>query len=211
MDGSRGVRISDADRERAAQRLQTAMAEGRITMLELDERLGVVYAARYADELVPPLADLPPVPGPPGVVGPPVPASAWHPPVVAHPGVPVSADAPVVLRSGVGDIKRKGRWAVPPRLRVHSTMGTVVLDFCDTEVPHAVVDIEVQLGAGSARILVPDGASADVDGVNAGMGSVTCKVSSLPQPGMPHFRVHGKAGMGSVTVRNRYRFGGHRF
>jgi hypothetical protein len=61
----RGLRISDADRERAAERLQTAMAEGRITFTELDERLAAVYAARYEAELLPPLADLPgAAPGP---------------------------------------------------------------------------------------------------------------------------------------------------
>uniref|UniRef100_UPI0015F04F0F DUF1707 SHOCT-like domain-containing protein n=1 Tax=Pseudonocardia pini TaxID=2758030 RepID=UPI0015F04F0F len=54
-----GIRISDADRERAAARLRTAMGEGRITMVELEERLAVVYAARFAAELLPPLEDLP--------------------------------------------------------------------------------------------------------------------------------------------------------
>jgi hypothetical protein len=28
---------------------------------------------------------------------------------------------------------------------------------------------------------------------------------------MPHFVVHGRAGMGSVTVRRRYRIAGHYF
>ena len=55
----RGLRISDADRERAAARLQQALAEGRITLDELEERLTVVYAARYAADLLPPLEDLP--------------------------------------------------------------------------------------------------------------------------------------------------------
>src|SRR6478736_4646452 len=54
-----GIRISDADRERAAARLQQALAEGRITLDELEERLTVVYAARYAADLLPPFADLP--------------------------------------------------------------------------------------------------------------------------------------------------------
>ena len=43
----------DADRERAAARLQQALAEGRITLDELEERLAVVYAARYAADLLP--------------------------------------------------------------------------------------------------------------------------------------------------------------
>ena len=55
----RGLRISDADRERAAARLQQALAEGRITLDELEERLTVVYAARYAADLLPPFKDLP--------------------------------------------------------------------------------------------------------------------------------------------------------
>ena len=54
-----GLRISDADRERAAERLHTALSEGRITLSELEERLAVVYAARYEADLHPPLADLP--------------------------------------------------------------------------------------------------------------------------------------------------------
>jgi hypothetical protein len=54
-----GIRISDADRERAAGRLQQALTEGRITFDELEERLAAVYAARYAADLLPPFADLP--------------------------------------------------------------------------------------------------------------------------------------------------------
>ena len=191
IDGSRGFRISEEDRERAAQHLQVAMAEGRISMAELDERLTVVYAARYADDLAAPLADLP---------------AADHP-VVGWTG---QVDEPVVLRSGMGDIKRRGQWRVPSRLRVHSPVGSVVLDFCDTEVPHPVVDVELHLGMGSARILVPDGATADVDGVSATMGSARARVPAGPRAGVPHFRVHGTAGMGSVVVRHRRRFGGFR-
>lgn len=193
MDGSRGVRISDADRERTAQRLQTAMAEGRISVAELDERLALVYAARYESELGAPLADLPPVD---------------HPQLVPLAGV---ATEPVVLRSGMSAIKRKGQWVVPPRLKVQSAMGSAKLDFCDTTLPLPVIDIDVALGAGSATLLIPDGATADVDGAVATMGSVKSKVGSKPQQGVPHFRVHGYAGMGSVKVRYRYRFGSWRF
>lgn len=188
------MRISDADRERAAQRLQTAMAEGRITMSELDERLAVVYAARYEEDLLPPLADLPPVAAP-------------APPAVPWSGAAQPSAEQVVLRSGMNDIKRRGQWVVPPRLRLHSTVGSVVLDFCDTEVSHPVVDVELHLAMGSARLLVPEGATADVDGVAAGMGTAAVKGLVTPRPGAPHFRVHGSVGMGSVTVRHPHRLG----
>jgi hypothetical protein len=192
----RGFRISDADRERAAQRLHQALAEGRITLTELEERLAVVYAARYEADLRPPFVDLPGadvVPGP-----------------AAAPVVP-SDVPPVVLRAGMSTIKRGGAWDVPPRLRLQSAMGSVVLDFCDTVIPHPVVDIEVDLGAGSAKLLVPDDSTANVDDVVASMGTVKSSVPSVRRPGVPHFVVHGRAGMGSVTVRRRYRIAGHYF
>ena len=192
----RGIRISDADRERAAARLHQALAEGRITVSELEERLSVVYAARYETDLRPPLADLP---------GAEV-ATSTSSSLVTPPDAP-----PVVLRAGMSTIKRSGKWDVPPRLRLQSAMGSVVLDFCDTALPYTVVDIEVDLGAGSAKLLVPDDATADVDGVVASMGTVKSSVPSLRRPGVPHFVVHGRAGMGSVTVRRRYRFAGHYF
>ena len=193
---SRGIRISDADRERAAERLHQALSEGRITLSELEERLAVVYAAKYEADLVPPLADLP---GAEVLITP-----------AAVPAVPADAP-PVVLRAGMSTIKRSGAWDVPSRLRVQSAMGSVVLDFCDTVISHLLIDIEVDLGAGSAKLLVPDDATANVDGVVASMGTVKSNVPSLQRPGIPHFVVHGRAGMGSVTVRRRYKIAGHFF
>ena len=190
---SRGFRISDADRERAAQRLHQALAEGRITLSELEERIAVVYAARYEADLRPPFADLPGADLVPG-----------------RPAAPSDAP-PVVLRAGMSTIKRSGSWDVPARLRLQSAMGAVVLDFCDTVISHPVVDIEVDLGAGSAKLLVPDESTANVDDVVASMGTVKSSVPSVRRPGVPHFVVHGRAGMGSVTVRRRYRIVGHYF
>jgi hypothetical protein len=185
-----GIRLSDADRERAATRLHEALSEGRISVAELEERLTVVYAAKYEADLVPPLADLP---GGRLDVGP---AAAVAP-----------AGEPVVLRAGMSSIKRGGEWSVPAKLRVESGMGGVVLDFVEADNPHPVVEIELELGAGSAKILVPDEATANVDGVVASMGSVKSKVPSRPRAGVPHFVVTGRAGMGSVVVRKRFRFG----
>jgi hypothetical protein len=188
-----GIRISDADRERAAERLHQALAEGRITVDELEERLSAVYAAKYEADLVPPLIDLPG-----GQV-------AARP--IAAP-VPAADAEPVVLRAGMSTIKRTGVWSVPAKLRVLTGMGSVVLDFVDADNPHPVVEIDLELGAGSAKLIVPDEATANVDGVVAAMGSVKSKVPSMPRAGAPHFVVTGRASMGSVTVRRRFRWGG---
>lgn len=185
-----GIRISDADRERAATRLNQALAEGRISLAELEERLTVVYAARYERDLVAPLADLPVV----------------APPVAVTPAGPA-----LVLKAGMSSIKRTGVWDVPARLRVLSGMGSVVLDFCDAHNPHPVVEVELELGAGSAKLLVPEGATANVDDLVPGMGSIRNRVPSRPRAGSPHFVVHGRTAMGSVTIRHRRSLGRYFF
>jgi hypothetical protein len=53
------LRAGDADRERVAQRLRTALDEGRLNLLEYDDRLRDAYAAKTYAELDALLADLP--------------------------------------------------------------------------------------------------------------------------------------------------------
>jgi len=52
------LRASDADRERVAGLLGKAMADGRLTVDEHRERIGILYATRTLDELTPLTADL---------------------------------------------------------------------------------------------------------------------------------------------------------
>jgi hypothetical protein len=52
------LRASDSDRERVAERLRRATAEGRLSAEELEERLDVLFAARTFGELDPLLSDL---------------------------------------------------------------------------------------------------------------------------------------------------------
>ncbi|MEV0898539.1 DUF1707 domain-containing protein [Actinoplanes sp. NPDC049802] len=53
------LRTSDTERDQVAEILRAAMAEGRLDMVEGEERLTSAYAARYRDELAPLTADLP--------------------------------------------------------------------------------------------------------------------------------------------------------
>ena len=57
--GPHRLRTSDTEREQVATILRSAMAEGRLTLEEGEERLGAVYAAKFRDELGPLTADLP--------------------------------------------------------------------------------------------------------------------------------------------------------
>jgi uncharacterized protein DUF1707 len=58
-DLSRGVRASDAERERIAELLQRAAAEGRLSPEEAGERLAAASATTYRDELNQLVRDLP--------------------------------------------------------------------------------------------------------------------------------------------------------
>ncbi|MFI1098416.1 DUF1707 domain-containing protein [Streptomyces sp. NPDC020917] len=61
------VRVSDADRDRVAARLQHHYAVGRLTLPELEERVALVYRARTRGQLDAVTADLPaPVRAAPG-------------------------------------------------------------------------------------------------------------------------------------------------
>jgi len=62
VDGSSQVRVSDQERERAAQELREHFAAGRLTEEELDDRVQRAYSARTAQELRALRADLPQLP-----------------------------------------------------------------------------------------------------------------------------------------------------
>jgi hypothetical protein len=55
------MRCSDADRERVAGLLRRHCADGRLSLVELEERLGEAFGARTTTELHAALRDLPPL------------------------------------------------------------------------------------------------------------------------------------------------------
>src|SRR5436309_7556392 len=58
------LRIGDSDRDQISDVLSEHVAEGRLTIDELDQRLGILYAARTRSEAAAVLADLPPLAAP---------------------------------------------------------------------------------------------------------------------------------------------------
>lgn len=190
----RGERISNDDRERAVERLNDALVEGRVTVPEFEERFDAVHAAVYEADLRVPMAGLP----------------ADESSSLTTAGGRSGADV-LVLRAGAGGLKRAGAWTVPARMQVKSGMGSVELDFSETEIKHRVVQIDLKLGTGSAKLLLPDNATANVDALVATTGSIKSNVASQPSNGAPHFVVLGRTRLGSVTVRRRRGFAGLRF
>lgn len=192
--GEQPIRLSDRDREQAAQRLQRALGEGRITVGELDERMAQVYAARFPADLLPPLADLP---GNPSAA------------VVPAPTAPMSNEV-TVLSATSGHLRREGRWVVPPALRVEVGSGRATLDCTEAEIVSPRVTISVSVRSGTVVLRLPDGATANIDGVRVRSGSARSWVPAVGGSGALHLVINGDVQSGRLLVRGPRRgwFGG---
>ncbi|MFI5063077.1 MAG: DUF1707 domain-containing protein, partial [Streptosporangiales bacterium] len=145
------LRVSDADREQAAEVLRTAAGDGRITIDELDERLEAAYGAKTYGDLAAVTADLPLAgPKPPAVPGAAVPAQPGTFPADRIGGTP----GPGVSIAVMSGVDRAGGWVVPPRHTVFTLMGGVQLDLREARFSEREVTIDVLAIMGGVDIIV---------------------------------------------------------
>ncbi len=182
------LRIGDAERDRVAEALHTAVAEGRLTPDELGVRLAALWSARTAGELAPLLADLP--------VGPDV-----------LPGPVVDSG---VVSAYLRHVRRSGAWEVPPRLGVVVTLGSVALDLTQATVRSPEIVLDLAVTGGTVAITVPPGVPVVVtEGLTVlgGWDSDTRLLRDLPGAsvggvhGVARIRVTGTVVGGRVSVR----------
>jgi Domain of unknown function (DUF1707)/Cell wall-active antibiotics response 4TMS YvqF len=186
------MRVSDSDREQAADVLREAAGQGRISLDELDERLESTYAAKTYADLAAVTHDLPPsgrMPVPPvqgltqaGRIG----------------GTPRSTFS-VAIMSGA---RRAGRWVVPRSYVSVAVMGGIELDLREAQFAEPVVTLHAYTLMGGIQITVPEDVEVDVSGV-ALMGGFDHNASGPGVPGAPQVRVLGFALMGGVEVRRK--------
>jgi len=184
------LRASDADRERVAQVLHKAAAEGRLDLHELDERLGATYSAKTYGELVPITMDL-------GVPSPAVLPAAQAASLDRVGGVPGSSTS-FAFWSGC---ERKGDWVVPSYHNAVAIMGGVVLDLTRARFAEAETTINVFAFWGGVEIIVPEEVTVVVSGVGF-MGAFDNRTTVTPTvPGGPVVRITGLALMAGVDVK----------
>ena len=176
------LRAPDRDREAVAQVLHTAMAEGRLDLHEVDDRLADTYAARTFAELEAVVVDLPGVRLP------------WR-----------DADdaEPLLVHATGASRRRDGVWTVPRRIAVRAEWGaTVKLDFRSALCAHDRVEIDLATSAGALVLVVPDGWEVDTDGIRVeGWGKVTNRHRAPAAAGRPTLVVTGTIGDGTVKTR----------
>lgn len=160
--------ISEDDRDTAVQRLKEVYAEGGISHEELDERLHNVLTAKTHSELMQALASLP----------------------------RGKADTAATIAAISGRIRRRGVWRVPRVLKVESAFGRVNLNLSRAIIEHPVVDIEVQLGTGRAKITVPRDATVNVEGLRTQWKDVIYKPRPRSHSGGPKSGSQGPWGSG---------------
>jgi hypothetical protein len=185
------MRVSDSDREHAAEVLREAAGQGRINFDELDERLELAYAAKTYADLAAVTSDLPQ----PGQVLTP----AGRPAAVDRIGGTPRAKFSVAIMRGA---RRAGRWVVPGKYVSVAVMGGIELDLRDAQFSEPVVTLHAYTIMGGIQITVPEDVDVDVSGL-AFMGGFDHNASGPGVPGAPQVRVLGFALMGGVEVRRK--------
>jgi len=201
------MRISDADRDRAASVLGNALAEGRLTAEEHAARLDAIFAAKTHADVVPLVRDLPGAAAALESAA----SSRLEPALATEAGAQLASYARggghrarvVAVFSGA---TRKGRWSVPAEMEAVSVFGDTELDLRQATLSGPVVSIRVVAVFGSARITIPPEMHVIDEGWALFGGRerpADCDESTAP--GAPVLRVTGVSIFGLTTVRRKQR------
>ncbi|MER6437479.1 MULTISPECIES: DUF1707 domain-containing protein [unclassified Streptomyces] len=193
------LRASDADRERVAEQLRDALAEGRLDMEEFEERLEATFKARTYRDLAPLTRDLPgqAAAAPVNMVKEPAESGSWASRIVGGEG---SSTWGVAILSG---FERKGRWTVPRRFTSFAFMGGGEIDLREANFADREVVVNCVAVMGGVNVVVPPGVEVVVRGIGI-MGGFDHREEGRPgDPGAPRVIVTGFAFWGGVGVERK--------
>lgn len=193
------LRISDADRDRAASLLSNALAEGRLSPVEHSERLDAIYAAKVQADIVPVVSDLPG-------------ASAA---IAAQGDALARADSQGQIQvrgkrsrlvAVFGGIGRNGRWHVPADLEVITIFAGAGLDLREAILPPGEVRLRTICALAGMEIAVPPEVHVIDDGwAIFGGREIPPDTPESARPGAPVLRLTGITLLGGISVRRRPR------
>ncbi|MBR8744467.1 DUF1707 domain-containing protein [Nocardiopsis sp. MG754419] len=199
------IRASDTDRDQVAERLREALAEGRLSPVEHEERLDTLYKAKTIGELAPIVSDLP--------------GFGAHGPA----GLSVTeradgTDGMEVLGSDARDLagqskgsenlvavfgaaERRGRWLVEPRTNVSVLCGGVELDLREAVLSKHEVTIQLAVILGGVDITVPHGVRV-INNTSAILGGTDLHgTDQVTDPNAPVVHLTGTCMLGGVDVK----------
>jgi Domain of unknown function (DUF1707)/Cell wall-active antibiotics response 4TMS YvqF len=181
------ILASDAERERNVELLREAVAEGRLTLEEFTERVGVAQTARTDVELADLVRDLPAAPAVPTA------------PAVSLPAAPI-ADEHKALFSHV---TRSGPLALPARSSWRSIFGTIDLDLRQARLADNDTLVEVYNFFGTVTLVVPEGVEVVVRGGGLFASQHIDPPVHPPVAGAPRLTIDTRGPGGTLHVRTQ--------
>jgi hypothetical protein len=189
------LRASDADRDRVADLLGQALAEGRLTADEHAERIEEAFRARTVGELEPLVRDLP---GPHRQRA--ATTAYGHAPDRPTAALPPDPDENVVaVFSGA---MRKGRWRAGRRIHAYAIFGSVEIDLSEALFEYQQVVVKAFSLCGHVEVTVPENVS--LRGTGGGvLGQFEVESLDAEDPNAPVVYVDGWSVLGNVEARPR--------
>ncbi|NYJ06961.1 DUF1707 domain-containing protein [Petropleomorpha daqingensis] len=171
------LRASDADRQAAVDRLEQALADGRITAEEFQERAAIAQSAVTTTELRPLLADLPP-----------------------QQVEVVGQRHPESLVNVLGDVRLAGGAELPRR--VGTVLGDVRIDLRGLRTDAERIEFDLWTGLGDVDVILDEGVDGELDGF-AVLGNRRIELAPVPRtPGTPRVVVRAHAVIGDLRLRS---------
>ena len=187
------MRISDADRDRAAAVLSEALAEGRLTPQEHADRLDAIFAAKTQADITPLISDLPNAAALAQVGG-----------ALVQPGAGAIATRGKRTRllAFMSGVVRKGAWHVPQDMSAITVMAGAEFDFREAVLPEGEIKLKATCVMAGIEITVPPEMRV-IDGAWAIMGGIEVppETEESKRPNAPVLRLSGVTIMGGMSVR----------
>ncbi|MFE2418509.1 DUF1707 domain-containing protein [Streptomyces hokutonensis] len=188
------LRASDADRDRIADILRDALAEGRLSADEHAERVEGVLSAKTVGELEVFIQDLPAAHGHRAT-------AQSYSPAPNRPtegAIPVEADENVV--AVFSSAMRKGRWRAGRRMHAYAVFGSVEIDLSEAIFEYQQVVIKAISVFGNVEIRVPENVS--LRGTGGGvLGNFEVDTLDSLEPDAPVIYVDGWAVLGNIEAK----------
>lgn len=171
------LRASDADRERVISVLHDAVADGRLTGAEHEERVERAFAARTLGELTGLTSDLLP-----------------------DDLQPLRADGEPVMALFRSE-QRTGRWVVPSHYSVTAVGSGVTLDLREALLQSSHITVQATVVGATLTLIVPEGVRVVIPASSV-FGGKKNKVSDAAPVGAPLIEVTGMIMMGNVVAKS---------
>jgi hypothetical protein len=175
------VLASDAERERSIAVLRDAVSEGRLTLEEFSERVGLAHVARTDRELAHLARDLP---------------------VDAAASV-ASAAVSEEHRAFGSHLTRSGPWSLPHRSSWRSIFGTIDLDLRQARLAGTETLLEVYNLFGTVTVIVPEGVEVVVRGGGLFASQKIEAPEQAPIAGGPRVTIDTRGPGGTLYVRTQ--------